>query len=237
MNKVDHSEPFALNRLLIRSAILGLLVSYRLMFVTQGDFLWAKFNEIVLALMICLVLYGLEKAVLWPFRNRLSIKPIQSAAYRGALLCALMNGGLLGDWAMALGPGIVGALIAAALYKAEEGAIQKFVKRSDETPRRLSHALSEGWKGFFMGGGVTLAGGFGLALIMGYSFPKEMDGGPGILISALAGVGSFVGGFFFFVLRFYRSWTSKAHTDPLPLPAPPLSPPPETINHTPSTML
>lgn len=84
--------------------------------------------------MICLVLYGLEKAILWPFRNRLSIKPIHSAAYRGAVLYGLMDAGASGDFYRGLGAGIVAALIAMGLFKAEEGTIRKFVKRNGERP-------------------------------------------------------------------------------------------------------
>ena len=55
-------EPAAFGRLLVRSALLGALVP-----VTRGEFWEVKIIQIIAALVVCLVLYGLEKAILWPF--------------------------------------------------------------------------------------------------------------------------------------------------------------------------
>lgn len=118
------SEPFALGRLLIRSAILGSIVP-----VTQGEFWEVKAVQVVSALVICLVLYGLEKAVLWPFPTKLSIKPIHSAAYRGAVLYGLMTIAEFRDFYMALGACMAGALVAMGLFKLEEQIIRKLVER------------------------------------------------------------------------------------------------------------
>jgi len=91
-------ERLAFPRLLVRSAILGALVP-----VTQGDFWDVKAVQVVSALVLCVVLYGLEKAVLYPFRKRMTIKPLHLAAYRGAVLSGLLIFVFSGDWAAALG--------------------------------------------------------------------------------------------------------------------------------------
>ncbi|MEK6755210.1 MAG: hypothetical protein AABZ02_03560 [Bacteroidota bacterium] len=119
MNNVDHREPAAFGRLLVRSAILGLLVP-----ITQGDFWEGKAIQVAFALVICLLLYGLEKAVLWPFRKRQSIRPLYSAAYRGALVYSLLILARSGDIAEALGAGIGGALFAMLLFAIENWAIK-----------------------------------------------------------------------------------------------------------------
>ena len=129
MDKIDHHEPVEFGRLLIRSALLGFFVPVR-----QGDFWDAKFAQIVLALVVCLVLYGLDKAILWPFRKRLSMRPLHLAAYRGALLYALLILGTSGDWARALGAGIGGALAALLLFKLEEGIVKLLAKRTAANP-------------------------------------------------------------------------------------------------------
>ena len=129
MNTVDHREPVALGRLLARSALLGLFVP-----VVQGEYWDVKILQVVSALVVSLVLYGLENAILWPFRKRLSIRPLHSAAYRGALLYFLLTFATLGDWAQALGAGIAGALVAMGLFKLEDRIIKKLVKRNDASP-------------------------------------------------------------------------------------------------------
>ena len=129
MDKVDHREPLAFGRLLVRSALLGLIVP-----VTQGEFWEVKVIQVVSALVVCLILYGLEKAILWPLRKRLSIRPLHSAAYRGALLYALLT--FDGSPAGALGAGLVSGLIAMGLFKLEDRIINKFVKRNGAGPSR-----------------------------------------------------------------------------------------------------
>ena len=121
----SHREPAAFGRLLVRSVLLGAFVH-----VTQGEFWDVKLVQVIFALVLCLVLYGLEKAVLWPFRKRLSIKPLHLAVYRGALLYALLILATSGDWAQALGAGIGGALVALLLFKFEDGIIKLFTKKS-----------------------------------------------------------------------------------------------------------
>ena len=125
-NTVDHREPFAFGRLLVRSVLLGAFVP-----VTQGEFWDVKIFQFVSALVVCLVLYGLEKAILWPFRKGLIIRPLYLAAYRGALLYALLIfAGSPGDVMGALGAGIAGALVAMGLFKLEDRIINKLVKRT-----------------------------------------------------------------------------------------------------------
>lgn len=128
-NTVDHREPFAFGRLLVRSVILGAFVP-----VTQGEFWDVKIVQVVSALVVCLVLYGLEKAVLYPFLKGVSIRPLHLAAYRGALLYALLILGTSGDWAQALGAGIGGALAALLLFKLEEGIVKLLAKRTAANP-------------------------------------------------------------------------------------------------------
>lgn len=122
LHKVNYHEPVSFGRLLIRSALLGLLVP-----VTQGEFWDVKVVQVVFALVLCVVLYGLEKAILWPFRERLSIRPIHLATYRGSLLYTLMIFVSSGDWLEALGAGIAGALVAMGLFKLEDKIL---IKRS-----------------------------------------------------------------------------------------------------------
>ena len=114
-------ERFAFPRLLVRSALLGAVVP-----VTQGEFWEAKVVQIASALVLCIVLYALEKAVLYPFRKRVVIKPFHSAAYRGALLYGLLS--FSGDWAGALGAAVGGALFAMLLYWLENGLIRVVIR-------------------------------------------------------------------------------------------------------------
>ena len=72
---------------------------------------------------------------------------------------------------------------------------------------RISRAVKEGCVGLLIGGGVTLIASFGFGIVMSSIFPYEFDGGPGILMSALIGIGSVLGGLLFFCLRAYRAWT------------------------------
>lgn len=115
-------ERFAFPRLLVRSALLGAVVP-----VTQGEFWDVKVVQIASALVLCAVLYGLEKAVLYPFRKRVVIKPLYSAAYRGGLLYGLLS--FSGDLAGALGAAVGGALFAMLLYWLENG-LMKVVLRT-----------------------------------------------------------------------------------------------------------
>lgn len=124
-NTIGHREPAAFGRLLVRSALLGALVP-----VTRGEFWEVKIIQIIAALVVCLVLYGLEKAILWPFRNRITLKPLHLAAYRGALLYGLLIFVTSGDWASALGAGIGGALAAMLLFKLEDGIVKLLAKKS-----------------------------------------------------------------------------------------------------------
>jgi len=115
-------ERFAFPRLLVRSALLGAVVP-----VTQGEFWDVKALQIASALVLCVVLYGLEKVVLYPIRKRVIIKPLHSAAYRGALLYALLS--FSGDWAHALGTAVGGALFAMLLYWLENGLLKMVFRR------------------------------------------------------------------------------------------------------------
>lgn len=119
MNPAANPERLAFPRLLVRSLILGSVVP-----VTQGEFWDVKAVQIVLALVLCIVLYGVEKAVLYPFRKHVIIRPLQAAAYRGALLYGLLIFGFTGDWAQSLGAGLGGALIAMLLFWLEGGALK-----------------------------------------------------------------------------------------------------------------
>ena len=78
---IGHGEPAALTRLLIRSALLGLLVP-----VTHADFWEVKAFYVVTALVGCMLLWCLERVAVWPFRGKLSVKPLHRAGYRGAAL-------------------------------------------------------------------------------------------------------------------------------------------------------
>ena len=118
-----NSERFAFPRLLVRSALLGALVP-----VTQGEFWDVRVIQIASALLLCVVLYVLEMAVLYPFRKRVVIKPVYSAAYRGALLYGLLS--FSGDWAGALGAVVGGALFAMLLHWLENGLIRVVLRPS-----------------------------------------------------------------------------------------------------------
>ena len=129
-NTNNHREPAAFGRLLVRSALLGAFVP-----VTQGEFWDVKLVQVISALVLCLVLYALEKAVLWPFRKRLSVKPLYLAAYRGALLYSVMNvawlsGNLAKVLGEILGAGLGGALAALLLFKLEDGIIKLLTKKA-----------------------------------------------------------------------------------------------------------
>lgn len=119
-------EPFAFLRLLIRSALLGLLVP-----VAQGDFWYVKAALAVAALVVCLVLYALEKAFLLLLRNRPNVKPTYRAACRGAVLYSLLTFAMTGDWATALGAAIGGALAAMFLFIVEGGIVRLFATQKD----------------------------------------------------------------------------------------------------------
>jgi len=122
-------ERLAFPRLLVRSAILGALVP-----VTQGDFWDVKAVQVVSALVLCVVLYGLEKAVLYPFRKRMTIKPLHLAAYRGAVLSGLLIFVFSGDWAAALGgAALYGPLFAMLFFWVESGVIRA-VYRTPASP-------------------------------------------------------------------------------------------------------
>ena len=129
-NTINHRELFAFGRLLVRSALLGAFVP-----VTHGEFWDVKIVQVVSALVVCLLLYGLEKAILWPFRKRLSIRPLYLAAYRGAFLYSLMSatwpsGNMASALGAILGAGLGGALGAMLLFKFEEGIVKLLVKKS-----------------------------------------------------------------------------------------------------------
>ena len=124
-NTTAHREPAAVARLLVRSALLGALVP-----VMQGEFWQVKAVQVIAALVLCLVLLGLEKVILWPFRKRPSAKPLYLAAYRGAALYGLLILGTSGDWAQTLGAAIGGALAGLLLFKLEKGIVKLLAKRS-----------------------------------------------------------------------------------------------------------
>ena len=123
MTEVAYREPAAISRLLVRSALLGSLVP-----ITQGDFWTGKVVQVVFAVVVCLVLFGLEKAILWSIRKRIAVRPLYSAAYRGALLYSALIFAKSGDIAEALGAGIGGALFAIVLFAIENGIIKLFDK-------------------------------------------------------------------------------------------------------------
>ena len=131
MTAADRPEPFAFLRFLVRSAILGAAVP-----VTQGEFWNVKVIQIASALVLCLVLYGLERLVRNAFQRPLEVRPIRLAAYRGALLYCLLTFSFSGDWlgvlAGALGAAIGGALFAMLLFWLERGII-KVVYRTPTT--------------------------------------------------------------------------------------------------------
>ena len=129
MTDVPYREPAALGRLLIRSTLLGSLVP-----VTQGEFWAVKGIQVLVAVLVCLVLYGFEKAILWPVRKRIKVKPIYSAAYRGALLYAVLIFAKSADVAEALGACIGGALIAMLLFAIENGLIKLLEKGKSTAP-------------------------------------------------------------------------------------------------------
>lgn len=124
LNPAANPERLAFPRLLVRSVILGSVVP-----VTQGEFWDLKAVQIVLALVLCIVLYGVEKAVLYPFRKHVTIRPLHAAAYRGALLYGLLIFGFAGDWAQSLGAGLGGALFAMLLFWLESGALRLIYRR------------------------------------------------------------------------------------------------------------
>ena len=129
-NTNNHREPAAFGRLLVRSALLGAFVP-----VTQGEFWDVKLVQVISALVLCLVLYALEKAVLWPFRKRLSVKPLHLAAYRGAFMYSLMSatwpsGNMASALGAILGAGLGGALAALLLFKLEDGIIKLLTKKA-----------------------------------------------------------------------------------------------------------
>jgi len=132
VNAAANREPAAFARLLIRSALLGASVP-----VTQGEFWEVKVVQVVAALVLCLILLGLEKAILWPFRKRISVKPLYRAAYRGAALYGLLILATSADVAGALGATIGGALAALLLFKLEEWIMKLFVNKIAASGARL----------------------------------------------------------------------------------------------------
>jgi hypothetical protein len=92
--------------------------------IAQGDFWTGKVVQVVFAVVVCLVLFGLEKAILWPIRKRIAVRPLYSAAYRGAFLYSALIFAKSGDIAEALGAGIGGALFAIVLFAIENGIIK-----------------------------------------------------------------------------------------------------------------
>ena len=134
MSTTGYPERLAFPRLLVRSAILGAAVP-----VTQGDFWDVKAVQVVSALVLCVVLYGLEKAVLYPSRKRLTIKPLHLAAYRGAILYGLLTFFFSGDATIALGAALGGALFAMLLFALESGIIRAVYRTpSASAPNRES---------------------------------------------------------------------------------------------------
>jgi len=126
MKMGNHQEPYAFARLLVRSALLGAMLPV----ITQGDYWTAKLIQMISALVVCLILYGVEKAIYWPIRKKVSFKPLHLAIFRGALLIFVLNVVQSGDIAGALGASAMGALIAMLLFKLENKLL---VKRNGTT--------------------------------------------------------------------------------------------------------
>ena len=120
MSTTTHPERFTFPRLLIRAALLGATVPV----MHESDFGYVKLIQILAALLLCVVLYGVEMAALYAVRGRISIKPYQSAGYRGGLLGGLLSLLFFGDWVGALGASIPAALIAMLLFGAENSLIK-----------------------------------------------------------------------------------------------------------------
>src|SRR5262245_41812605 len=119
MDMVDHHEPHAIRGLLFQSALLGLMTPVGLP-LSEGVFWSVKAILVVSALVLCLLLYGLENTIHWLSQEMLHNKPSYAAAYRGGILYGLMTFAMHGDVFLTLGA-IVGAyFIAMGVFKLEE---------------------------------------------------------------------------------------------------------------------
>jgi len=124
-NTTINHEPAAFSRLIIRSAILGAITpsnEYKYIYL------------ITIAVMLCLLFYGLEKFSLWALRKNHSITPLYLAAYRGAALYATLHLVLLDlhDLAGAMGAGLGGGVASYFLFKLEDKVI-KLVSKKNST--------------------------------------------------------------------------------------------------------
>lgn len=114
-NSTDHREPAALARLVIRSVLLGAVVP-----VTQ---------EVIPAVLLCLILYGIEKVIVKLFRMQLNMKPLYLAGYRGGLMYALLNFMMWNNYASAVGASIGGGLAAMFLFILEDRIVIFLAKK------------------------------------------------------------------------------------------------------------
>lgn len=120
-------EAFGFWRLLVRSVIL----SFCLPVYGAGDrFFQVKAGQIIGGLVVCLVLYALERAAGFILRPAIpegfSIAPSRRAGWRGAaLLFVLSLANKYGDIAEAVGIAFGGGLIAFGIFKLEEKLLGK----------------------------------------------------------------------------------------------------------------
>jgi hypothetical protein len=87
---------------------------------SREEFWTMEAIHIVFALLLCLLLYGFENAIHRLSQNRLRVKPIYAAAYRGGILYGLINLIVHGDVYEMLGASLIGFFIAMGLFKVEE---------------------------------------------------------------------------------------------------------------------
>lgn len=126
MSDLENQDKPTVIRLVARSALLGAVSSP----ITQGEYWYDVATQAIAGVVVCLILYGLEKVVLWPVRKRsLNIKPLHSAAYRGALLLFVMSVAKSGDMAQALGASLGGALFAMLLFVIERWVIKQMSRK------------------------------------------------------------------------------------------------------------
>ena len=127
MSNVDNRERAPITRLVFRSALLAAVSDT----ITHGEYWYALAAQAVAGIVICLVLFALEKAALWPFRKRpRNVKPLYVAAYRGALLLFMMSAVKSGDIALALGASVGGALFAMLLFAIEHWVIKLLSRKA-----------------------------------------------------------------------------------------------------------
>lgn len=109
-----------IGRLILRSAIIGATIP-----VYEGDFDTVKIFQMISAIVLSLILFGLERLFLWAFRIKTSIDPLKQAAFRGGILYGLLKLLTSGDPFKAIGAILGGAVMAYLLFKLEEVIIKK----------------------------------------------------------------------------------------------------------------